>query len=141
MKDRFTIGKLARMVGGNIQTVRYYGRRGLLLPMGRKKSGYRLYDERSLKRLGFIRFARGLDFSLDEIKGLMELRDEPSTACDMVRKKTRKKIEAIKKKIKDLESITEILKEMIDACKRRLPREECPIFKTIEKGVKGRGKR
>lgn len=88
---QFTIGELARHAGVNIQTVHYYERRKLLLPVGRTDSGYRLYDEEALKRLRFIRHAKELGFTLEEIRGLLDLRIKSTTTCDKVKEKTERK--------------------------------------------------
>ena len=67
------IGELARRAGVPIDTVRYYERNRLVLPAGRKASGYRQYGEAEIARLRFIRRAKGLGFSLDEIRELLTL--------------------------------------------------------------------
>lgn len=136
VKEMLTIGQLARLAGVNLQTVRYYERRKLLLPRKKKSSGYRLYDEPSLKRLLFIRRAKELGFTLDEIKGLLDLRlgsAESSDTCERVKAKTEEKLKSVKKKMEALASVEKILKELLDSCNRRIPTEECPILKAIEK--------
>ncbi|MBI5097012.1 MAG: MerR family transcriptional regulator, partial [Nitrospirae bacterium] len=90
--DRFTIGKLARLAGVNIQTIRYYERAGLLHPISKTGAGYRLYGEGELKRLRFVRHAKELGFTLKEIKELMDLRVESPSACAEVLKKTQEKL-------------------------------------------------
>jgi MerR family mercuric resistance operon transcriptional regulator len=62
-----TIGRVAAEVGVNIQTIRYYERRGLLAPPERTKSGYRQYSGDAVSRLRFIRHAQELGFSLNEV--------------------------------------------------------------------------
>ncbi len=69
---RFTIGKLAEATGVGAKTIRYYEQIGLLPPPERGESGYRLYSERDLRRLGLIRRARQLDMSLAEVRELVE---------------------------------------------------------------------
>ena len=75
-----TIGLGARNAGVGVETVRFYERQGLIeeLP-GRPPSGYREYDDEVVSRLGFIRRAKELGFTLKEIKGLLSLRRDPST--------------------------------------------------------------
>ncbi len=132
MEDTFTIGELAKRAGVNVQTVHYYERRGLLLPDGRKPSGYRLYDGGSLKRLLFIRHAKELGFTLDEIKALLELKVESTLACERVREKALVKLRDVEKKIEALKSVEKVLRELVEACERRSPTEACPILKAIE---------
>lgn len=69
---RFTIGKLAQATGVGAKTIRYYEQIGLLPPPARGESGYRLYSEGDVRRLGLIRRARQLDMSLPEVRELVE---------------------------------------------------------------------
>lgn len=127
----FNIGKLARRAGVNIQTVHYYERRKLILPVGRRESGYRVYDDETLKRLRFIRHAKELGFTLEEIRGLLDLSIDAAVSCDSVREKATHKLKDVDEKIKALGSIRRILKELINACNKRRPTEKCPILKSI----------
>lgn len=142
MEKLFTIGELARRADVNLQTVRYYERRNLLLPSGRKASGYRLYGEGALKRLLFIRHAKELGFTLEEIRGLLDLRVEPGGnlgKCEMVRAKAEAKKSAVEDRIKALESVRKVLIELIDCCRKHLPTEECPILRAIEEEMYNKG--
>jgi DNA-binding transcriptional MerR regulator len=69
------IGEMAKKAGVSVQTVRFYEHRGLLSDPGRKASGYRIYSDRDLRRLLFIRQAKDLGFSLQEIRRILHLRD------------------------------------------------------------------
>ncbi|MFQ5442278.1 MAG: heavy metal-responsive transcriptional regulator [Thermodesulfobacteriota bacterium] len=133
MKKNLTIGRLAATAGVNVQTVRYYERRGLLMPAGRKASGYRLYGADSVRRIKFIRRAKELGFTLDEIKGLLDLRVESPSSCAKVKKKASEKLEVVEERIKALKSVKRVLKGLVDSCEKRRSTEECPILKTIEK--------
>lgn len=85
MTTVLTIGRLAQTVGVNIQTIRYYERRRLLTPNKRRPSGYRLYDHEARRRLQFIKNAKALGFTLQEIGDLLDLRvSDKATpaACD-----------------------------------------------------------
>ena len=129
----FTIGELAGRAGVNVQTIRYYERLKLLLPASRKESGYRLYDKEALKKLDFIRQAKDLGFTLDEIKGLLDLRVAPGAACDQVKEKAASKLQTVREKINALMAVEKVLKELVDACEKRESTEECPILKAIDK--------
>ena len=135
-KNLNTIGKLAKAVNVNVQTIRYYERLGLLMPAGRKESyrqsGYRLYDKLSLKRLVFIRHARELGFTLKEIKELLNLSVSPTAKCGDIRKKAEERLMDVYKKIDGLESIRTILKKLIKSCMSRKDTDECPILKAID---------
>jgi len=72
---RFAIGTLSKWTGCNVETIRYYERTGLLPVPGRSRGGYRLHDTEHLKRLAFIRRARALGFSIEEVRRLLDLAD------------------------------------------------------------------
>ena len=78
------IGELARQVGVNIQTIRFYEREGLLPAPRRKPSGYRLYTDEDLHRLRFIRQAKALGFSLEEIREVLRMRAQGTCPCGHV---------------------------------------------------------
>jgi Hg(II)-responsive transcriptional regulator len=130
-----TVGKLAKQAHVNRETVRYYERRRLLLRPSRSVSGYRVFPEEALKRLKFIRHAKLLGFSLEEIKELLELRLSSADACDRVRKSTELKIADIERKIQALDEMKRVLSRLVKACSRRQPTEECPILDSLEADV------
>src|SRR5437879_4439940 len=82
-----TIGRLSQESGVNLETVRFYERRGLLPKPPRSASGYRLYPAEALRRLRFIHRAKELGFSLTEIKELLSLRLSPRTSSAAVRQR------------------------------------------------------
>jgi DNA-binding transcriptional MerR regulator len=77
-----TIGRVAQATGSKVQTIRYYEQIGLLPAPERSRGNQRLYDDRAVERLAFIRHARGLGFSLDAIRDLLDLADRPDRPCD-----------------------------------------------------------
>ena len=129
----YKIGELAKEVGVNIQTIRYYERRGLLIPTSRMESGYRLYDKEALKRLEFIRYSKELGFTLKEAEELLMLRIRPNAKCDDVREKVNSKLCEIDGKIKGLQMIRKVLNDLIKTCFAGQPTEKCPILRTIDK--------
>ncbi len=132
MKNAYTIGILAGMAKVNIQTIRYYERRTLLRPAGRTGAGYRLYDKTSLKRLLFIRHAKELGFTLEEIGSLLNLSFENADSCDIVKRKAVDKLSGVEEKIDALGSLKAALKNLIASCGKRGPTESCPILKGFE---------
>ena len=130
----FTIGELARRAGVGVQAIRYYERRRLLLPVRRRESGYRLYDDEALKRLVFIRSAKEMGFTLKEVGELLALRVGTRGDCDKAKRRAETKLGNVEAKISSLESVRKVLKELITACNRRRPTDSCPILKAIEKG-------
>ena len=127
-----TIGKLAARGGVNIQTVRYYERRGLIPKPKRSLAGYRLYDEEAIKRLGFVRKAQLLGFSLHEIDELLALRMQPGTSCADIRQKANQKIAAVDEKLSELSRIRTALVKLAGACRGRGPTSECPILEALD---------
>src|SRR5438094_8050761 len=103
--NSLTIGHLARKAGINLETVRYYERRGLLPKPPRNTSGYRMFPSEAARRLRFIQRAKQLGFSLREIQELLSLRVAPPTKSIEIRARAEAKISDIEAKIKSLESM------------------------------------
>jgi MerR family copper efflux transcriptional regulator len=127
-----TIGQVAAAAAVNIQTIRYYERRGLFATPRRTASGYRQYAEDAVTRLRFIKHAQELGFSLKEIQELLALRVRHSAACDSVERKTRQKIELVDRKIRVLGRIRDTLEQLAAACASRRPTHDCPILEALE---------
>jgi MerR family mercuric resistance operon transcriptional regulator/MerR family gold-responsive transcriptional activator of gol and ges genes len=136
MASELTIGKLAKQVGVNIQTVRYYERRRMLSPATRTSSGYRLYGEDALKRLCFIKNAQALGFTLREIADLLSLRVSSTARCGDVQRKAQAKLAQVEAKIRDLRALDRALQCLIHACKAGQPTDRCPILKSMEENTK-----
>ena len=111
-----TIGKVAKITDCNIETIRYYEKIGLLQEPERSEGGFRLYTNEEIKRLNFIKRARRLGFSLDEIRGLLELVDSDSYTCSEVKEITLEHLQEIERKITDLENLRSVLAEMASTC-------------------------
>lgn len=128
-----TIGRLARAGGVNLETVRYYERRGLLPRPPRSASGYRLFPEESARRLRFIRRAQELGFSLKEIRELLSLRVSRRARSTDVRRRAEAKIADIEAKIKTLESMRRTLRKLATSCAGCGPLSECPILESLDR--------
>ncbi len=102
MRDGMRIGELATRFGLNPKTIRYYEEIGLLPRAERSDSGYRLYDEHEVERLGFIRRAKTLGLSLDEIRDILTVQAEGELPCEQVLDLIDMKIRAIDQRIADL---------------------------------------
>jgi MerR family transcriptional regulator, copper efflux regulator len=127
-----TIGQVADAADVNIQTIRYYERRGLFPIPRRTPSGYRQYSHDAVARLRFIRHAQALGFSLQEIQELLGLRVRHGAACDAVERKTRKKIAVVQQRIHDLQRMRRSLERLAAACTARRPTDDCPILEVLE---------
>ncbi len=128
-----TIGHLARESGMNLETVRYYERRGLLPKPPRSASGYRLFPIEASQRLRFIQRAKELGFSLKEIGELLSLRVSPTTTSVGIRAKANSKIADIRSKIRTLESMERALRKLTKSCPGCGPLAECPILESLDR--------
>ena len=127
-----TIGQVATAADVNVQTIRYYERRGLVATPRRTASGYRQYTDDAVARLRFIKHAQELGFSLQEIQQLLGLRVRHGAACDAVERKTRQKIDVVQQKIRDFQRMKRTLERLAAACAVRRPTAECPILEVLE---------
>ncbi len=131
--ETLTIGHLAKRAGMNLETVRYYERRGLLSKPPRSRSGYRLYPAEAARRLKFIQRAKELGFSLREVGELLSLRVSPRTSRAELQQRAEGKIADIRAKIQSLESIENSLRKLTKACGGRGPVSECPILESLDR--------
>src|SRR5215469_12770273 len=130
--ERMTIGQLAEKAAVNRETVRYYERRRLLQRPSRSIAGYRVFSDDAVKRLQFIRHAKMLGFSLEEIRELLALRIDSVETCDRVRERTQTKISNIDSRIEALQQMRRVLSNLVAACKGRRRTEGCPILESLE---------
>jgi len=129
---RLTIGALSRETGCNIETIRYYERIGLLREPPRSTGGHRLYDRNDAGRLGFIRRSRELGFSLDDIRALLGLVDGADYSCAEVKALTVDHLGQVEAKIRDLQTIAGVLRDMAERCDGGdLP--DCPIIDALRR--------
>ena len=134
--EGMTIGRLAREGQVNVETIRYYERRGLLPRPPRRPSGYRMFSPSAVQVLRFVRTAQALGFSLREIKELLSLRIQPGRSCADVRERAEQKIAEIDQKTRTLQAMRKALMRLAAACSGRGPISECPILDSLEAGGK-----
>ncbi|MBY0318672.1 MAG: helix-turn-helix domain-containing protein [Reyranella sp.] len=129
-EECFSIGALSVRCGVNIETIRYYERTGLLPKPERTAGGYRLYRSSDSDRLCFIRRARNLGFSLDEVRRLLDLADQKSRSCRRVHDIATHHLDEVRAKIADLQRMEGVLASMVKACARgTMP--ACPLLETL----------
>jgi MerR family mercuric resistance operon transcriptional regulator len=128
-----TIGRLATEAGVNLETVRYYERRGLLPRPPRSASGYRLFPAEATRRLRFIRRAQELGFSLGEIRELLSLRVSRSSTSAEVKARAEAKLADIEARIKSLESMKKTLRKLTKVCVGCGPIAKCPILESLDR--------
>ncbi len=129
--------ELARRTGCNSETIRYYERIGLLDAPPRAANGYRVYDGRHLRQLRFIMRARALGFTLGEIRELLSLR-ERGRPCREVADITRRHLEAVRGKIRDLQRIANRLADTLGRCEAAQESgkaKACAILEALETGA------
>ncbi|PHZ85422.1 heavy metal-responsive transcriptional regulator [Paremcibacter congregatus] len=124
-----TIGQLASETGTSPETIRYYERSGYLPTPHRRTSGYRVYQRETVNRLRFIKEAKKLGFTLNEVRELFALTDDPDTNCATVNQKARHKITEIEAKITTLQQMKKNLKVLATICPDdEQPLSECSII-------------
>ena len=131
MPRSLTISPLARQAGVGIDTVRYYERMGLLPEPPRRASGYRVYPADTLQRLQFIRRAKNLGFSLEEIKELLELSSHSASGVSAVKASAAAKLKDVEERIAELERMRDGLRQLVDACPGHGAPQDCPILNAL----------
>ncbi len=112
--QEFSIGQIASATGTNVQTIRYYETRGLMPEPMRNASGQRLYTEKDRNRLAFVRHARSLGFSLEQICTLLELADQPEKPCASADAIVADNLEKVRQRIAALSDLEQELAIMLN---------------------------
>lgn len=131
--DNLTTGQLAKQANVNLETIRYYERRGLLLEPPRNESGHRRYPIDALRRTEFIKQTQALGFSLNEISDLLSLRVGTGKTCADVKTRVESKIKDVQEKIVDLKGIEQALIRLADKCGGKGPVGQCQILEELYK--------
>lgn len=126
-----SIGAIARATGVPIDTIRYYERQGLLPPPARRPSGYRSYDGTVIPRLRFIRQAKSLGFTLEEIGDLLSLSADRAQGVAGVKQRAQQRLAAIDQRMAELRRVREGLHQLIEACPGHGRPEDCPILAAL----------
>ena len=130
MASKLTIGRVAKLAGVNVETVRYYQRRGLLAEPNKPHIGYRLYQADIVKHIRFIKRAQALGFTLEEITELLRL--EEARACAETRDLAAHKMRLIDQKLMGLTAMRKALADLVQQCDRKQPAKGCPIIEVLE---------
>ena len=129
------IGRVAKLAGVNVETVRYYQRRGLVAEPDRYRGTFRRYPAETVDQILFIKRAQALSFSLDEIAVLMQL---GSTAgCGLIDGLVTQKVEALRRQIDDLGRRLALLEQLVQLCGRHMggPDAKCPLITHLSGGA------
>jgi MerR family mercuric resistance operon transcriptional regulator len=132
----FKIGQVASHAHVNKETVRYYEKRDLIPEPDRRRSGYRIFTQRHIDQIKFIKRAQELGFTLSEIQELLELRMGEDTTCSEIKSEAQEKYQDVAGKIKDLQRIRDTLLDLIDSCAGEGPKGNCPILSALEGDTK-----
>ena len=126
------IGQVAKRAGVNVETIRFYERKGLIKQPSRHAGGYREYPHDAIARIRFIKRAKELGFSLTEISELLLLQADPRATCGDVKQKAEAKISTIHGRIQDLQKMKRSLEQLAATCKGSGPLGDCPIIDCFE---------
>jgi Hg(II)-responsive transcriptional regulator len=127
------IGAAAEQAGVNVQTLRYYERRGLLPRPPRRESGYREFPGEAVRVVRFIKRAQELGFSLDEIEELLKLRDDKRRDRVRIRGIAERRVRQIDRKIAELHAMKKALARLLHCC-REGSTLQCPIIEALDGG-------
>ncbi|GER08426.1 MerR family transcriptional regulator [Iodidimonas muriae] len=128
--QRTTIGALAKTTGIKIETIRYYERIGLIPSPPRSEGGQRIYEEDDRKRLSFVKRCRELGFSLDDVRTLLDLRQNDNRTCREVKEKTTTHLRTVRTKIADLKRMERALNTLAQSCEGG-DDTHCPILEQL----------
>ena len=128
--SRLTIGKLATRAGVNLETVRYYERIGIMPAPDRTTGGHRDYTGAHVQKLAFIRRARELGFSIEDIRALIELAEPSPRSCGEVRVIAENHLAVVDAKISDLVRLQLVLREAVNRCAQGAA-PLCPVIEIL----------
>ncbi len=131
---RITRGELARRTGVNIETIRYFENIGVLATPDRTEGGHRVYDEGHVRTLGFVRRARNLGFTPQEVRAILALGGPGTASCDEVRKIAEHHLEQVRAKIADLAELERLLTGTVEHCSGEAA-PECAVIDLIEEST------
>ena len=128
-----TIGKIAKLAGVGVETIRFYERKGLVAVPPKPVSGYRHYPAETVSRVRFIKRAQGLGFSLKEINELLSLRLDSDVSREEVRSRAEAKIAELNDKMASLQRMKDTLTGLTAACCDGGESDsECPILEALD---------
>jgi MerR family mercuric resistance operon transcriptional regulator len=128
--EHLTIGTFALAAGVNVETIRFYQRKGLLPEPNRPYGSIRRYGESDVARVKFVKSAQRMGFSLEEVAGLLKLED--GTHCDEARVLAEQKLEDVREKLGDLRRIESALARLVDECGRSHGTITCPMIAALQ---------
>lgn len=130
LPQTLTIGVLAEAAGVNVESIRFYQRKGLMQEPDRPLGGIRRYGEADLARVRFIKSAQRLGFSLDEIADLLKLED--GSHCTEAREQAEHKLADVRTRLADLQRIEGALQGLVEHCCATSGQVQCPLIAALQ---------
>lgn len=128
-KQKLTIGRVAKAAQVNVETIRFYQRKGLIPEPAKEQSGFRYYDANTIEAIRFIKRAQTIGFTLEEIKELLAM--DPCTSCQQTHDVTLIKLRKVEAKIAELHHIRHALVQLLKECEKTNYEARCPIIITL----------
>ncbi|MHB1075267.1 Hg(II)-responsive transcriptional regulator [Thiobacillus sp.] len=125
-----TISQMAREAGVNVETIRFYQRRGLLAEPDRPLGGIRRYGQVDVARVLFIKAAQRIGFTLDEVAQLLQLDD--GTQCSDARAIAERKLADVRRRLADLQRIEDVLTQLVGRCAAKRGKVRCPLIDALQ---------
>ena len=135
--QNFPIGAFAQAAGVNVETIRFYQRKGLLLAPDKPYGGIRRYGEADVSRVRFVKSAQHLGFSLDEIAELLRLDD--GAHCVEASRLAEHKLKDVRQKLADLARMEAVLSQLVCACHASRGKVSCPLIASLQGDKKDAG--
>lgn len=130
-QETLTIGTLAKAAGVNVETIRFYQRKGLLPEPERTHGSIRRYAQAELLRLHFIKSAQRLGFTLEEIAQLLRLED--GAHCGEARALAEEKLTDVRARLADLQKIESVLAQLVRGCRSAKSTVNCPLIEALQR--------
>ena len=127
--ENLTIGAFATAAGVNVETIRFYQRKGLLSEPARPYGSIRRYDQTDVERVRFVKSAQRLGFSLDEVAQLLRLED--GTHCGEAAEIAARRLTDVRSRLTDLSRMESVLSELVDRCHKRRGKISCPLISSL----------
>ena len=131
--ETLTIGAFAKAAGVNVETIRFYQRKGLLPEPDKPYGSIRRYGAADVMRVRFVKSAQRLGFSLDEIAELLRLDD--GAHCEQASRLAEHKLKDVREKMADLARMESVLSELVRACHLRQGNVSCPLIASLQGGA------
>ncbi|MBS1986040.1 MAG: Hg(II)-responsive transcriptional regulator [Bdellovibrionales bacterium] len=128
--ENLTIGAFASAAGVNVETIRFYQRKGLLPEPDKPYGSIRRYGKADVTRVRFVKSAQRLGFSLDEVTELLKLED--GAHCDEAREQAERKLADVRIKLADLRRIERVLAELVERCCAATGQVRCPLIEALQ---------